>query len=83
MLLVGATGYIGRFVPRELVAQGFRVICLMRDGAALGDAELPGSETHIVDVCDSTAMSTLNLVDEPLAEAISCLASHSPALIAA
>lgn len=77
ILLAGATGYIGKFVARELAARGFRVICPLRDRAAICTAELPGVETHVVNVCDSAAMSTLKLGDEPLAAAISCLASRS------
>ncbi len=77
VLLAGATGYIGKFVARELVARGYRVICLGRDAAALRRQEITGIEPLIVNVCDSTAMSTLHLGDEPLAAAISCLASRS------
>lgn len=76
VLLAGATGYIGRFVTRELVARGYRVVCPVRDDVAL-PGELPHIEKHIVNVCDSAAMSTLNLGDEPLAAVISCLASRS------
>jgi divinyl chlorophyllide a 8-vinyl-reductase len=77
ILLAGATGYIGKVLARELVARGFRVVCLLREGAAMRDAELLASETHIVNVCDSAAMSTLNLGDEPVAAAVSCLASRT------
>jgi len=76
VLLAGATGYIGKFVTRELVSRGYRVVCLLRDDSALPE-ELSHVERHIVNVCDNAAMSTLNLGEEPLAAVISCLASRS------
>lgn len=81
VLLAGATGYIGKFVARELVARGYRVVCLGRDNASgqsqsvLG-GELPGVEWRFTNVADKAAMTGVSLGDQPLAAAISCLASR-------
>lgn len=36
MLVVGATGYIGKFVVRELVKRGYDVVALARERSGVG-----------------------------------------------
>ena len=56
VLLAGATGYIGRYVARELMSRGYRVISLGRR-AAQEQSEL--FEQIIVDLCDANAVADL------------------------
>ena len=90
VLVAGATGYIGRFVVRELLSRGCQVICLARtsNGGELREArarvrdQLPaGVDLRFTDVCDPQAMSSLHLGEEPLDAVISCLASRSGAVV--
>jgi divinyl chlorophyllide a 8-vinyl-reductase len=86
VLVAGATGYIGRFVVRELLSRGYRVICLAReprgvDASVVREAvrnQLPsGIDLHFSDVCDPQALSSLDYGGAPLAAVVSCLASRS------
>ncbi len=81
VLVAGATGYIGRILVRELVARGYRVVCLVRgpgsDGDDGADPALTDTEVHLTDVCDPRALSLLDLGSVPLAAAFSCLATRS------
>ncbi len=84
VLVAGATGYIGRILVRELVARGYRVVCLVRGprgaGSDEGDAADPAltdTEVHLTDVCDPRALSALDLGGPPLDGVFSCLASRS------
>ncbi|MFD7168125.1 non-ribosomal peptide synthetase family protein [Streptomyces violascens] len=44
VLLTGATGFVGRFVLADLLADGARVICLVRGGAARREQLVAGME---------------------------------------
>ena len=86
VLVAGATGYIGRFVVRELLSRGYRVIALVRNSPGQGGGparewlghQMPaGVDLHLTDVCDPRVLSRLNIGAEPLAAVISCLASRS------
>ncbi|XP_058083920.1 divinyl chlorophyllide a 8-vinyl-reductase, chloroplastic [Magnolia sinica] len=88
ILVVGSTGYIGRFVVKELVRRGFNVISVARGRSGIRGRsskedtlqELQGSIVCFSDVTDTAAL------EESLAEfcgartidvVVSCLASRS------
>ncbi len=80
VLVAGATGYIGRAVVRELVAQGYEVVALVRRLVAdpLVQECLAGAELRSSDVCD-TASLRRGLRGEDFDVVISCIASRSGA----
>ena len=64
MFVVGATGYIGKFVVRELVGRGYKVVSFARERsgvdasttAELTRQQLQGSEVRFGDVCDMNSL---------------------------
>lgn len=85
VLVVGATGYIGRHVVRELVVRGHAVVCLVRrragiggrmDEAAIG-AALPGAELRFGDVTDPASLRAIGDDGERLDAVVSCLATRT------
>jgi len=84
VVVFGATGYIGRFVVRELVARGYDVLAFSRGqagvGGKLGKAEvekqLPGARVAFGDVCDAGSLGETAFA-EPADVVVSCLASRS------
>lgn len=76
--VAGATGYIGKFVVKELVDQGYRTLALVRDASKLKDGDFKGAEVMEVDVCDPKALAAaLDKVEGGVQGGISCLASRS------
>ncbi len=71
VLLAGATGYIGRFVARELVRRHYEVVTIVRETAASKTAQnleelraqLPGCDVRVASITDpaqlAAALSTL------------------------
>lgn len=84
VLVVGATGYIGRHVVRELVGRGHAVVCLVRPRAGIGgrmDADavrsvLAGAELRFGDVTEPAGLSDA-LGAERLDAVVSCLATRT------
>jgi divinyl chlorophyllide a 8-vinyl-reductase len=76
VVVVGATGYIGKFVVQESVRQGYKTVAIVRPGSEPKDDYFKGAEVITGDVCDEQ-----NLVDTAFAQkadvVISCLASRS------
>lgn len=70
VLLLGATGTIGRAAARALVEDGHRVTCIVRPGRA---ATLP----HGVDVIESELSTDLKLEGGKYDAVMSCLASRT------
>ena len=83
VLLLGATGTIGRATLAALCAAGHRVTCCLRRPAASDDAlfQAPGVETVLADVTDAAQMQAQAQVfeDGQFDAVISCLASRSGA----
>ena len=80
----GATGYIGRFVVKELVERGYQVMAFARESSGIGGrqsqadviADFPGAEVRFGDVSNPTSLAT-QAFNEPTDVVISCLASRT------
>ena len=71
ILLLGATGTIGRATARALVARGYELVCLVRAG------EVPGATVRIGDVSDPESVARDGICGERFDALISCLASRT------
>lgn len=84
VLVVGATGYIGKFVVKELVARGYNVVAFAREKSGIGgksstDAtkkELTGADVRFGDVGDMKSLASVAFKD-PVDVVVSCLASRT------
>ncbi len=85
VLVVGATGYIGRVVTQELVGAGYETVCFVRErsgvGGAHGAAEvgrrLAGAELRFGDVCDARSVHDDGFRGEHFDAVVSCLATRT------
>ena len=77
ILVLGATGTIGRATVRVLVAQGHEVICFVRNGASGAHPDLTGAEIRVGDVCDPTSLQEHGLRGERFDTIVSMLASRT------
>ncbi|HKX93124.1 MAG TPA: NAD(P)H-binding protein, partial [Methylibium sp.] len=85
VLLLGATGTIGRATARSLVQRGHEVVCLVRPRAgvrgALGPDDsarvLPGTVLRFGDVSDPASLARDGLRGERFDALVSCLASRT------
>lgn len=83
-MVVGATGYIGKFVTKELIRRGFNVIAVAREKSGVGGkasadktrAEFEGGDVRFGDVTDPASLAGL-VADTPLDVVVSCLASRT------
>ena len=84
VVVFGATGYIGRFVTKELIQRGYQVVAFSRDRSGIGGrnnrdqviADLAGAEVRFGDVTDAASVAA-NAFDRPADVVVSCLASRS------
>ena len=72
VLVVGATGYIGRQVVKELVSRDYRVVAVSRRPAEQGEFE--GAEVRIADVTDPHSLK--KAFHDDINVVISCLANR-------
>ncbi len=87
VFVAGATGYIGRFVVRELVARGYRVVCFARPRSGVGGAhdatytraDLAGAEVRFGDPGQSRSLLEEGFRGETFDYVVSCLASRTGA----
>lgn len=85
VLVVGATGYIGREAVGELVRRGHRVVAFARRRAGVGGAmdeagvrrALEGAEVRFGDVTDRASVAREALRGERFDAVMSCLASRT------
>jgi divinyl chlorophyllide a 8-vinyl-reductase len=85
IFVAGATGYIGKFVVRELVARGYEVVSFARvrsgTGGSSGEDEtrsaLGGSEVRFGDVCRLDSLMKEGFRGEHFDVVISCLTSRN------
>jgi divinyl chlorophyllide a 8-vinyl-reductase len=88
IFVVGATGYIGKFVVRELVARGYDVVSFARersgvDAATTADLtrqQLQGSEVRFGDVSDMSSLMKDGIRNERFDVVVSCLTSRTGGL---
>ncbi|KAG0488119.1 hypothetical protein HPP92_006930 [Vanilla planifolia] len=86
VLVTGCTGYIGKFVVKELCRRGFNVIAVSRDCSGIRGRnsredtirELTGATVCFSDVTDASALSgSLDALSLPIDAAVCCLASRT------
>ncbi|XP_031484751.1 divinyl chlorophyllide a 8-vinyl-reductase, chloroplastic-like [Nymphaea colorata] len=86
VLVVGSTGYIGKFVVKELVKRGYNVIAVSRERSGIKGKnskeqtfqELRGADVCFSDVTELSALErSLEGLDTRIDVVVSCLASRS------
>jgi len=75
VVLLGATGTIGRATARALVARGHRVTCLVRPGTA----PIPGTDTRACDLTSPASLARDGFGAGRFDALVSCLASRTGA----
>ena len=87
VLMLGATGTIGRATARALVQRGHHVVAVVRPRAGVGGSLTPsgsatlleGAEVRVGDVLDSASLSLDGFRGERFDAVVSCLASRTGA----
>jgi divinyl chlorophyllide a 8-vinyl-reductase len=84
---VGPTGYIGKFVTRELVARGYDVVAFAREKSGIKGrasredtiADFPGADVRFGDVGDPASLAAVAFGggDRPVDAVVCCLASRT------
>ncbi len=85
VFVVGATGYIGKFVVRELVARGYDVVSFARERSGVGSTtraeetriQLKGSEVRFGDVSSMDSLMKSGICGEHFDVVVSCLTSRN------
>jgi len=78
VVVVGATGYIGKAVVRESVARGYPTTAVVRDaGVAASEPKFAGAAVVQADVCDAPSLGRGPFKAGEVDVVISCLASRS------
>jgi len=57
VVLTGATGFVGRHLQQRLLADGYRVLAVLRASAARRPGLLPGCEAIVAELSDQAAIS--------------------------
>jgi divinyl chlorophyllide a 8-vinyl-reductase len=73
VLVAGATGYIGKFVVKECVRQGYKTIAITRNAEQVFE----GATTLVADVTNAEELQKAAFDGQGVDAVISCLASRS------
>jgi divinyl chlorophyllide a 8-vinyl-reductase len=84
VLVVGATGYIGKYVVQELVKRGYQVVAFCREKSGIGGKQtmedtkdaFKGAEVVFGDVTNMDSLSKVGF-EKPVDVVVSCLASRT------
>ena len=76
VVIVGSTGYIGKFVVKESVRRGYETIAVVRPGSPVKDDFVTGAKVVYGDVTDEASIRQ-NAFNSATDVVISCLASRS------
>jgi hypothetical protein len=76
VVIVGATGYIGKFVVKESIRRGYETVAVIRPSSIPKDDFFNGAEIITADVMDEKSVLE-NVFVKPADVVISCLASRS------
>ena len=78
VVVVGATGYIGKAVVREAVRRGYPTTAVVRDrAAAAAEPKFQGATVAQADVCNPATLSSGPLAKGAVDVVVTCLASRS------
>lgn len=85
VFVVGGTGYIGKFVVRELVSRGYDVVSFVRERSGVGavaniaqvQSDLKGAEIRVGDVCNVDSIKANGMRGEHFDVVVSCLTSRN------
>ncbi len=85
VFVAGATGYIGKYVVRELVSRGYDVVSFAREKSGVGASttagrtreELKGSEVRLGEVSDPDSLAKNGIRGERFDSVVSCLTSRT------
>lgn len=76
VVIVGATGYIGKFVVKESIRRGYDTVAVVREGSAPKDDFFKGAEVVFADVTNEASVAEAAF-KKKTDVIISCLASRS------
>ena len=79
VLVLGATGTIGRATARALVRRGHEVVCLVRPGRGDITRLLDGATVRFGEATDAASLARDGFAGEPFDALVSCLASRTGA----
>lgn len=85
VMVVGSTGYIGKFVVKELIRRGYKVTAFARERSGIGgkqsmedvQKEFDGAEVRFGDVCDFDSLRERGCPEGKVDVVVSCLASRT------
>jgi divinyl chlorophyllide a 8-vinyl-reductase len=77
VVVAGATGYIGKYVVKECVRQGYKTTAVIREGSKPREDFFAGADVCIGDVTDPQSLRDKVFGGRPVNVVISCLASRS------
>jgi len=87
VMVAGCTGYIGRFVTKELISRGYQVVAFSREKSGVGGkksmddvkADFAGADVRFGDVADIESVRSVAFKDK-VDVVVSCLASRTGGL---
>lgn len=77
VVIVGATGYIGKFVVKESIRRGYETVAVLRPGSAPKDDFFNGATIVYADVTSPESLREANIFGAKTDAIVSCLASRS------